>query len=80
MTKKSLMELRTKGFHKSKKGMIHLRCFLCGRKMSNMPRNDYDPPDAFLVEVPCENCSQGAKDTPEYYYDVNGKEIINEQG
>jgi len=78
MKKKSLIELRTKGFHKPKEGKIHLRCFICGRKMSNMPRNEDDPKNAFLVEIPCENCSQGCKDCPEYYYDKNGKPIIEE--
>ena len=73
--KKTLLELRTQGFHKTKKGKIHLRCPYCGRKTSNVDRQDYDPEKAFLVEIACDNCCQGCKDNPQYYYDKKGKEI-----
>jgi hypothetical protein len=75
--KKSLIELRTTGFAKLKKGKIHLRCSYCGRKMSNMDREeDFDPLNAFLAEILCEKCCIGAIEPETYYYDNKGNEII----
>ena len=70
--KKSLAELRTTGFHKLKKDRIHLRCPTCGRKQSNMPREEFDSPKAFLAEIICDRCANGCKDPETYYYDNKG--------
>lgn len=61
------------GYEKLKPDRIHLYCPGCGRKMSNMPRADYDPIKAHLCHVHCENCSVGHKDSSFDYLDQNGK-------
>ena len=43
--------------------------------MSNMPRQEFDPPRAELCQSWCLKCSEGGKDLPEYFLDGNGKEI-----
>jgi hypothetical protein len=67
----------TKGFAKLKAGCIHLECPACGRKMSNVPRCDWDPPDAVLAVLLCDKskCSAGCKDSGADYYDANGIEL-----
>jgi len=63
------------GFHPLRAGRIHVYCWLCGRKVSNSVRGEYDPPRAELVQTPCERCGAGGKDTPETFLDGRGKEI-----
>lgn len=76
--KKSLVELRTQGFNKLYEGKIHMRCPSCGRKQSNMNRENDDPANAFLVEIYCDNCCQGCKDNSSTYFDKNGEIILEE--
>lgn len=60
------------GYRKLRPGRIHLYCPKCGRKRSNVRRNeDYDPPNAVISHVWC--C--GDFDGPERYFDANGKAI-----
>lgn len=73
--RKSLLELRTKGFNKLKSGRIHLRCFKCGRKHSNSIRAKTDPPEAFLLEILCDKCGMGCKDGHGGYFDELGNEL-----
>ena len=75
MTAKSLLELRTTGFKPLRDGRIHVRCPQCGRKQSNAPRDELDPPAATLVEIPCPNCGAGCKIDEGDYYDVRGREV-----
>lgn len=72
-----LLRLRTNGFRKLREGKIHVRCYVCGRKMSNTAREQYDPPTAVLIETPCERCNAG-KEPPTYYYDAAGVEVEEE--
>lgn len=55
------MTLEYVGYAKLRPGRIHLLCPVCGRKMSNVERDQYDPPSAVLAHVHCERCSQGCK-------------------
>lgn len=73
LEKKSIKKLRTDGFAKLKSGRIHLRCPICGRKQSNTVRQEYDPINAFLFEVPCDNHT-GLKPTG-IYFDTLGQAI-----
>ena len=69
---------RVRGFKKPKLGCIHLRCPRCGRKQSNVGRHpEYDHPTAFLLEIPCENCSMGCKIDGGHYYDRRGRRLSN---
>lgn len=61
------------GYEKLKQGRIHLYCPGCGRKMSNVERADYDPVNAHLCHVYCDNCCVGCKGNEEQYLDKNGK-------
>lgn len=63
------------GYAKLRPGRIHVYCLKCKRKLSNMHRQDYDPPRAELVQGFCDRCGSGGKDAPEYYLDRDGKEI-----
>lgn len=63
------------GFTKLRTGRIHLWCPGCGRKLSNMPRDKDDPPQAVLLHVYCERCSQGCKDTPVAFFSARGRRI-----
>ena len=63
------------GFRALRPGRIHVWCPKCKRKLSNMQRQDGDPRRAELVHSWCIRCSQGCKDTPEYYFDDRGKRI-----
>ena len=64
---------RMRGFNPLQRGKIHLRCPGCGRKMSNMWRDESDPPDAALAEVLCVRCGSGTKDSSIDYYDKDGQ-------
>lgn len=78
--RKSLLELRTSGFRKLRDGRIHMRCYSCGLKRSNVARQKYDPPNAVLIESPCEACCMGSKDPEWFYYDERGSELVPEYG
>lgn len=68
------MTLAYAGYRKLRPGKIHVFCPHCGRKFSNIPREDYDPPSAVLMHLCCDRCGQGCKiDGPDCYYDANGK-------
>jgi hypothetical protein len=69
-----LTRLRTTGFRKLRAGRIHVRCYVCGRKMSNMAREEHDPATAVLIETPCERCPVG-KEPETFYYDAAGVEV-----
>lgn len=69
------------GYRKLKAGRIHLLCPTCGRKQSNMPREDYDPESAAIAEIQCPKCADGpygGKDAPTFYYDAHGKDVSAE--
>lgn len=70
-----LLRLRTTGFRKLREGRIHVRCYTCGRKMSNTHREPHDPSNAVLLETACERCSMGGKDHEVNYYDAAGSFI-----
>jgi hypothetical protein len=64
------------GFRPHRPGRIHLFCPSCGRKVSNMPRFEHDPPTAMLAHIPCERCSVGCKiDGPSLYLDAEGRRV-----
>lgn len=69
------MSLPWAGYQTLRADRIHVYCKKCGRRYSNAPRNDYDPPRAELVQTWCDRCSSGCKDVPEYYLDGEGKAI-----
>ena len=66
---------RLHGFKKHRAGRIHVKCRQCGRKLSNMPRGEYDPPSAVLVETVCEKHDTGCGGPEEFYYGADGAEI-----
>lgn len=63
------------GYQKLRPGRIHMFCLKCHRKLSNMVRQEFDPPRAELVQSYCPKCGEGGKDAPEYFLDAEGKEI-----
>ena len=63
------------GFKPLKDGCIHLRCYKCGRKQSNMPREPWDHPKAVLCEILCPKCSEGAMEPPSFYVDADDNEL-----
>jgi hypothetical protein len=63
------------GFRRLRSGRIHVYCPHCGRKVSNSQRGEYDPPRATLVHTWCDRCGSGGKDSPETFFDADGKEI-----
>jgi hypothetical protein len=65
------------GYAKLRPGRIHLFCPGCHRKMSNMPRDKYDPPKAVLCHVFCDSCSVGGKDSSQRFLDAAGRELCN---
>lgn len=69
------MMLPWAGFAPLREGRVHVWCPKCKRKLSNLYRQKYDPPRATLVHSFCDRCSQGCKDTPEWYYDADGRLI-----
>lgn len=74
-TDEELKILRTTGFDPLKPGMIHLRCPLCGQKVSNAPRYQDDMPETVLVEVLCAICAGNADELSCYYFDAEGNEV-----
>lgn len=67
------------GYAPLRAGRIHFYCLGCRRKLSNMPRQDYDPPRAELCQSWCPACQEGCKDVPEYFLDRQGKQIAWEE-
>ena len=65
------------GFAAHRPGRIHMFCPRCHRKMSNMPRDKFDPPKAVLVHVFCERCSVGGKDNSQTFLAANGKDLCS---
>lgn len=63
------------GFSPLRAGKIHVYCPHCGRKFSNMARQEFDPALATLVHVWCDRCGSGGKDSPETFFAADGKEI-----
>jgi hypothetical protein len=63
------------GYQPLRPGRIHLYCKGCKRKLSNLPKQEMDPPRAELVQTWCPKCQEGCKDVPEYYLDGDGKPI-----
>lgn len=70
-----MRRLQWAGYAKLRPGRIHVYCPRCGRKCSNAHRGEFDPPRATLVHTWCERCGSGGKDSPETFFDGNGKEI-----
>lgn len=65
-----------KRFGKLRDGKIHLRCYVCGRKMSNTDRDaESDPSNAVLIETPCPKCAGSDKGCETFYYDAQGETI-----
>lgn len=60
------------GFKPLKAGRIHFRCPQCGRKMSNMKRDAYDPPRAVMTEIACPKHSDQGE---QFWYDAKGEEL-----
>lgn len=69
------MTLPWAGYAPLRPGRIHIYCPHCGRKQSNGFRGEYDPPRATLVHTWCDRCGSGGKDSPETFFDDQGKEI-----
>jgi hypothetical protein len=65
------------GYQKHRKGRLHLFCPACHRKMSNVPRGPMDPPSAVLSHTYCERCSEGCKESPELFFDEQGRPLCN---
>lgn len=54
------MRVKVPRFRPLRDGRIHLRCSVCGRKVSNVKRADWDHPDALWAEFPCDlHCEGG---------------------
>lgn len=68
------------GFQKWRPGRIHIFCPKCHRRLSNATRTELDPPDAVLVHVWCEKCSQGCKTDLGSYFNKQGRVIRDEAG
>ena len=66
------------GFAPLRQGRIHIFCPKCHRRMSNAERTEIDPPNAELVHVWCERCSQGCKTDRGSYFNGRGKVIRDE--
>jgi hypothetical protein len=64
-----------RGYRPLRPGRIHLLCPLCGRKMSNIPRADYDPKQAALCVIPCDKHS-GLKVEGGEYFDKRGNPFV----
>ena len=69
-----IMTDRMTGFKPLKAGRIHLRCYACGRKMSNMDRQADDPPDAVLCETECDK-HHGSIEPPIYFYAADCSQV-----
>jgi len=64
------------GFASLRKGRIHIFCPSCGRKLSNAPRTEFDPPTAELVHVWCAKCSAGCKTDLGDYFNGRGRRVV----
>lgn len=73
-----LQRLRTQGFAPLRRGRIHFRCDVCGRKQSNMKRGEHDPRTAVLMELDCDKCCQGHKDCAPRYFDAAGRHVFDD--
>ena len=72
------LPLEWAGFQKWRSGRIHIYCPRCRRRLSNAARTELDPPNAVLVHVWCEKCSQGCKTDLGSYFDGDGN-VIHEE-
>lgn len=64
------------GYRKLKPGHIHLRCPGCGRKVSNVPKAEYDPKSAALLLILCgkdNRCGSGGFIEGGDYFDAKGE-------
>lgn len=69
------MSLQWVGFAALRQGRIHVWCPKCHRRLSNVQRQPRDPLSAELVHCYCYRCASGCKDTPEYYFDGEGRRV-----
>lgn len=76
----NLMVINTIGrFKPLKPSKIHIKCRRCGKTLSNIDRSDYDPENAVVMVLSyCPSCDKGGEFEETTYYDINGKEIIDE--
>lgn len=66
-------------FHERKPGKIHMRCRRCKLTRSNMPRSEFDPANAVVMELNyCPRCDKGGGFEETTYYDAAGTEITHE--
>jgi hypothetical protein len=70
-----LLDLRTSGFKPLKPGRIHVRCPVCGRKLSNMARGEDDPSSAVLAETWCPRCVGSDYDSGTDFFDADGGRV-----
>ena len=67
------------GYQPIRRGRIHLLCPACGRKQSNVPRQEEpvaDPRTAVLAVTLCDgDCSAGIKDSEMRFRDSRGREL-----
>lgn len=63
------------GYHRLRRGKIHLYCPGCKRKMSNARRDIRDPPLAVLVHVLCTECAEGTLDSGQKFFGDDGREL-----
>lgn len=63
------------GFKPHRVGRVHLLCPGCGRKQSNMPSHESDPPGTVLVRVFCPRCSEGGKCSDQDYVNIKGETL-----
>lgn len=66
---------RATGFRPLRPGRIHMRCPRCGRKQSNVVRQKFDHPTAFMFEELCDKCDHGCKDIVPDYFDKRGRRL-----
>jgi hypothetical protein len=59
-------------FPPGRPGRIHMRCWSCGRRQANSPRQRFDPDAAVVVELLCPACAEGTKDATQTFYDATG--------
>jgi hypothetical protein len=65
------------GYQKLRPGRIHILCQRCGRKQSNAPLWETDPPQATLVRSLCDNCDSGCKDCGQEFFDDRGRRLCS---
>jgi hypothetical protein len=59
-------------FKPLKPGCIHLRCSVCGRKVCNVKREEWDHPDALWSEFPCDLHCEGGE---VFYFNRHGHQL-----